>query len=285
VSLFFRAGFGTLYLARSFPQRGDIMRRMFGEIWQLRFFCVALAQHDLKERYRRSILGIAWSLLKPAAMTFILTAIFSNVFNVSVLEYGPFLFLGIVTWQFLSESITQGCSAFRLGATHLRLRPVPMAIFPLRVALSAGTHALIALIGVAFFLGGMQGWPAPLALLSLLLALAILLVAAWSLACIAAILHTIFSDTQQIAEISLQALFYATPIIYTPESLRESGWLSWIVQCNPFAALLELVRQPLLHGAPPSGTALVVSLMFAMMLATIACLGLRSVERRLVLWL
>src|SRR5947208_2501544 len=118
---------------------------MLREVWSLRYFWLALARHDLKDRYRRSILGIAWSLIKPAGMTLILTLVFTSVFNVPVAEYAPFLFLGIITWQFLNESIVQGCNSFRLASTYLRVRPVPIAIFPLRTVLSAGIHASIGL--------------------------------------------------------------------------------------------------------------------------------------------
>src|SRR5437016_19325 len=110
---------------------------MLREVWNLRHFWLALAKHDLRDRYRRSILGIGWSLIKPAGMTFILTLVFANVFNVPATEYAPFLLLGIITWQFLNESVVQGCNSFRLGNTYLRVRPVPIAIFPLRIVLSA----------------------------------------------------------------------------------------------------------------------------------------------------
>ena len=124
-----------------------------------------------------------------------------------------------------------------------------------------------------------------LALLSLVPGVAILAVTAWSLECICGILHTIFSDTQQIAEITLQALFYATPVIYLPESLHSSGWLHRIVACNPLASLLELVRQPLLHGELPTGYAFAVATAFMCITAGVAWWSLRTVERSMVLWL
>jgi hypothetical protein len=57
---------------------------MLREVWLLRHFWLALAKLDLKDRYRRSVLGIAWSLIKPAGMTLILTLVFTNVFHVPV---------------------------------------------------------------------------------------------------------------------------------------------------------------------------------------------------------
>jgi lipopolysaccharide transport system permease protein len=258
---------------------------MLQEVWSLRYFWLALARHDLKDRYRRSVLGIAWSLIKPAGMTLILTLVFTGVFSVPVAEYAPFLFLGIICWQFLNESIVQGCNSFRLGGTYLRVRPVPIAIFPLRIVLSAGIHALIGLGAGVAAIWWLKGIDQPLVLLSLAPVLVILAVTAWSLACICGILHTLFSDTQQIAEITLQALFYATPVIYLPESLHPSGWLHRLVECNPFASFLELVRRPLLHGELPSAHAFVIASAFMSVTALAAWLAVRSAERRMVLWI
>ncbi len=255
------------------------------EIWQLRHFWLALAQYDVKDRYRRSVLGIAWSLIKPAVMTLILTVVFTSVFDIAVREYAPYLFLGLLTWQFLTESILQGCNAFRLGNTYLRVRPVPLAIFPLRVVLSAGVHGLIGLAAGIAAIGWIQGTVNPVSLVALLPGLGILALTAWALACIGAILNTRFADTQQIAEISLQALFYATPVIYMPDSLHKTGWLHLFVRCNPFASFLDLVRRPLLHGELPALSSILIALAFAGLTTAIAVVILQRVEKRLVLWL
>jgi lipopolysaccharide transport system permease protein len=160
---------------------------------------------------------------------------------------------------------------------------MPIAIFPLRLVLSAGIHALIGLVTAVLVVWFCKGIDDPIVLLSLMPALAIFGITAWSLACICGILHTAFSDTQQIAEITLQALFYATPVIYLPESLHQSSWLHLLVECNPFASLLELMRRPLLHGELPSLHAVLVSLAFMSVTSCIAWISLRQVESRMVL--
>lgn len=261
------------------------MFAMLRQIWDLRFFCAELARHDLKDRYRRSVLGLAWSLIKPASMTLILTVIFTHVFDATVLDYAPFLFVGIITWQFFTESMVQGCNAFRLGNTYLRLRPVPIAIFPLRVILSAGLHALIGLAAAIIAIACIRGFEQPLALLALVPAFCILAVTAWSLACICGVLHALYADTQQIVEIGLQGLFYATPVLYSTDSLRSAGWLHWVVEFNPFAAMIEMVRRPLLMSEIPDAHVYMVALIFMTASATAACLTLRRAENRIMLWL
>ncbi len=65
------------------------MTGYFSEIWRLRHFWLALVRIDLRKRYRRSIIGIGWSLLQPIAMTIVLCVVFSQLFNMSVRTMRP----------------------------------------------------------------------------------------------------------------------------------------------------------------------------------------------------
>jgi ABC-type polysaccharide/polyol phosphate export permease len=64
-------------------------------IWRCRYFWFSLVRMDLRTRYRRSVLGLGWSLLHPIAMMAILCTVFASVFKVSVEEYGPFVLGGL----------------------------------------------------------------------------------------------------------------------------------------------------------------------------------------------
>src|SRR5581483_5172127 len=77
------------------------------------------------------------------------------------------------------------------------------------------------------------------------------IVLGWSLAVIAAFAHVRFSDMKHLFEIGLQIMFYATPIFVPPEQLKERG-LAWLVDYNPAAILLDLIRQPVLNGSFPT---------------------------------
>ncbi len=86
------------------------MRAYAAAIWQCRYFWFSLVCMDLRTRYRRSVLGLGWSLLNPIAMTAVLCMVFHNLFQMKVEEYGPFLLSGLTFWNFLSASITRGCT-------------------------------------------------------------------------------------------------------------------------------------------------------------------------------
>src|SRR5262245_37842713 len=89
-------------------QRFDYLSR----VWRLRYFWFSLVRNDLSTRYRRSFLGIAWSLVRPLMMTAVFCLVFGNLFGRPAGEYAPFLLLGLTLWQFVVESVLQGCECF-----------------------------------------------------------------------------------------------------------------------------------------------------------------------------
>ena len=115
-------------------------------LFELRFFLFSLVKNDLNTRYRRSFLGIAWSLARPIGMTTVMCIVFRTIFNLPLEEYAPFLFIGIAVWQFIVETMMSGCTSFMVGASYIRQQPIPLALFPLRTVLVIGFHAAISLL-------------------------------------------------------------------------------------------------------------------------------------------
>src|SRR5437588_550342 len=151
-------------------------------VWRCRYFWVSLVKMDLRTRYRRSILGLGWSLLNPIAMTCILCLAFGTVLKVDVRHYAPFLFAGLATWNYIQTTALNGCQCFFQGESYIRQHPTPLAIYPLRTALGGTIHFLIAL-GVTLLLAaickGLGSW---VGLLSLIPTIILLFVFAWSVA-------------------------------------------------------------------------------------------------------
>ena len=230
-------------------------------IWRCRFFWLSLVKMDLRTRYRRSFLGLGWSLLHPISMTIVLCVVFKGVLSPGedMYEYAPFLMAGIATWSFIVTAAVQGCHAMFQGESYIRQFPAPMAIYPLRTALGSMIHFLIALtvvIGMAFLFRLFTGSQTrlvqhPAALLSLVPTVVLLFLFAWSAAILTGFANVFFQDTQHLCDVAFQMLFYMTPVCYYPSILRNRH-LDFLVDYNPAAAFLELVRQPILHGAVPS---------------------------------
>jgi lipopolysaccharide transport system permease protein len=288
-------------------------------IWRCRYFWFNLVRMDLRTRYRRSVLGMGWSLLHPIAMTAIFCVVFQTLMmpEEGVAKYAPYLLAGLATWNFIMSSTMQGCHCFFQGESYIRQYPAPMAIYPLRTALGASIHFLIALTVVVLMVclirvfiapparpdpaqaqvssasRGERGtgaaapqpqcsWPRYVVSLAWLgPAVLMLLLFTWSMAVLAGVANVYFQDTQHLCEVGFQILLYMTPIFYTKDLLEKKG-IGWLAEYNPIAAFLDLVRNPVLEGRPPSATTLTVACSTLLVAMVGAVLTLSRCQRRLI---
>jgi lipopolysaccharide transport system permease protein len=261
-------------------------KEYFIRLFRLRYFLFSLVRNDIRSRYRRSFLGLGWSLIRPLSMTVVMCVVFQKVFQIPNSDYVPFVLIGMATWQFLTECILGGCRSILNGAAYLRQQPVPLAIFPLRTVLGNAFHGMIALtmgLAVTWYFRGFGNLPAVVFLF--LPSLILLLILGWFFAIVSSIFQVHFPDTNHLLEVFLQLLFYLTPIIFQPSLMLSWGRLGWIVRCNPFYHVLELVRRPVLFGLPPSLESVLVTFGFVAVMGLLAFFFMRRNERHLVFWI
>lgn len=254
------------------------------DVWNSRYFWLSLTLSDLRTRYRRSFLGIWWSLLNPILMTAILCLVFHKIFNVEIREFAPYLLAGLSFWNFFTTCTHNGCQCFKQGEAYIRQYPAPLAIYSLRAALGAGFHFFLAIVCVIAMTWLFRGTQNLEALPSLLPTLALLLIFGWSVATIAGLLNVHFPDIQHLFEVVLQLMFYATPVMY-PAAMLERNGLSLLLWANPLVALLSLLREPLLDGRVPNAASFGAGVAVTATLAGIAVVLLVRWERRLVYYL
>src|SRR5262245_5069274 len=251
------------------------------EIWDYRHFWASLVQSDLRRRYRRSLLGVGWSLMQPIAMTLVLSLVYSNLFKTSFREFGPMLLTGFAVWNYVHGVAMQGCSSLITAEGYIRQQSLPLAIYPLRTVLMLGFHFLISLGLALIFVWCVQGFANLGALWSLIPTMLLLFLFGWAVAILTSFSHAYFPDTQHFLEVVLQMVFFLTPIVYPPRLLESNG-LAQITRFNPAARLVTLVRLPWLDGQVP--TLYQYSLATALILVTVALAisVLWRYERRLV---
>jgi ABC-type polysaccharide/polyol phosphate export permease len=260
------------------------MMNYLAKVWGLRHFWLALVRIDLRTRYRRSMIGLGWSLLNPIAMSIVICTVFSQLLGAEIRTFGPFLLSGLMAWNFISSVMNQGCQSFFQNESYIRQHPAPLAIYSLRVTLGMGIHLLLGMVVVILVSWYMEGFGNLLTLPALLPALLLLFIFGWAMATLMAVVNVLFQDTQHLVEVLLQILFYLTPIIY-PASLLEQRSMGWIITCNPVAALLELIRAPILEARIPSLAAYGAATAIALTAAAAATLVLARIERRMVFYL
>ncbi len=256
------------------------------DIWNCRYFWLSLVRMDLRTRYRRSVLGIGWSLLNPIAMTIILTTVFHEFFHLPIKEYALYLITGLATWQYVLNVSLHGCQCFFLGEQYIRQYPAPLAIYPLRTALGGTVHFVMALTVVVFMAAYFnEGFPGPQQFLSLIPSVILLFLLGWSLAVLTGSFNVMFQDTQHLAEVGFQILFYATPIMYRLDQFKSSPRLVQLMAYNPLVAFLDMIRDPLLNNHLPSLATYGTALLTVTVLSSAAGLMLLRQQKRLIFYL
>ncbi len=260
------------------------MREYIAEVWRSRFFWLSLVKMDLQLRYRRSMLGIGWSLIHPLASTLVLCFAFHEIFHTPVRQYVPFLMAGFAWWGYISGVTIRGCQCFVEAESYIRQHSLPMAVYPLRTALGCMIHFVIALAVVVVMVLCFRGFGNPLALAVLPFSLALLVVFGWAVSVLAGYVNSVFRDIQHASEIGFQVLFYLTPIIYPPESLARTR-LGQFVGYNPLVPLLTIIREPLLEGKVPTPATFQAAALATLIVTAAAALFLRRLQKRVILYL
>jgi ABC-2 type transport system permease protein len=210
-----------------------------------------LAATDWKVRFYGSALGYVWSLLRPLMLFGIVFFIFSEIVHAGagIEHYGVILLLAMILYFFFAEVTGAGVTAMVDRESLLRKVGFPRAVVPLAVALVAAMNLALNLVVLAIFVvaSGVQprwSW------LALPIPIALMLVFATGMAMMLSALYVRYRDVRPIWEVALQALFYATPILYPIEAVvKQSATLAKLALCNPLAALVQEARH-LLTGAP-----------------------------------
>lgn len=208
-----------------------------------------LVMRNIKTRYKRSVLGILWTLLNPLLMMIVLTVVFSHVFRIHTLNYPVYALCGLVLWNFFAQTTTGAMSELLWGGSLMNRIYLPRAIF---AASALGTSLVNLLLSLIPLLLLMLVTGTPIRWTILILPVPIVLVALFALG-VALFLSTLavyFSDVMEMYQIVLTAWMYLTPIIYPKETIPPA--YHWLFNLNPMYHLLELFRAPL-HGGALAG--------------------------------
>jgi ABC-type polysaccharide/polyol phosphate export permease len=217
---------------------------------------VQLVSRSVKARYKRSILGVAWTMINPLLTMTVLTLVFSQLFRAPARDYALYVLSGLVIWNFFAQSTMAAMSDLLWGGGLITRVFLPKAVFAF-AALGTGAVNLVlamvayAVIALALGVPPSLSWfllPVPLlaiGLFTLGVALAISAAAVY------------FADVMPTYEVLLTAWLYLTPVIYPLGLLPESvqAWLRW----NPMLWFVQSFRSVLYDGRMPDGVTLAVT--------------------------
>ena len=223
-------------------------------LYRRRWLAVYLTQRELFRSYKRSYLGILWAFLGPLLMVVLLTLIFSEMIGLRFreltgdpeLNFGLYLYCGLIPFLAFQETLTKSINSIRSNAGLVQKVVLPLEVFPLTKAITVLTDKVFGLgvlILVVAVLEHRLNWT--IVLLPLLMALQ--LVFTLGLSYLFAFIGTYLPDVRGFLRVSVRALFFITPIIYTPDRLPEN--LRFLVDYNPLAFLVIAYRDLVLEGA------------------------------------
>jgi ABC-2 type transport system permease protein len=215
-----------------------------------------LVARDLKVRYKRSALGILWTMLNPLLLMGILAFVFSHILRVTIEHFTIYLLSALVLWNFFSQATSWSTACFLSYAPVIRKIYVPHSIFVLATVLAGTVNLIISLVPLALIMlvVGHRFSPA-LAFLPVPIALTTLFSLGISLAL--APLSVMFADIVPIYQVVLTGWMYLTPILY-PLTLLPDEYRRILV-LNPMTHLVEAFRTPIYQGEIPSANVLITS--------------------------
>lgn len=228
-----------------------MLKEYFKGIYQHRFILASLVKRDLQMKYRKSKLGIAWSILTPLGLVLIVGTVYAIIFGADPKVFIPTLFASLNPWLFMSGTADGATASFLAAEGYIKQSTVAAQVFPLRITLVNFINLLYSVL--AFFAAYLFLQPdffGPIMLMCIP-GLIIMFFFALGLANITSVITLSLRDFQPLQSLIFQGLFYATPIIFPAEMLASKGF-AIIYQINPFYYMLEVVRLPMLGGSLPS---------------------------------
>ncbi|MEJ5998117.1 galactan export ABC transporter permease subunit Wzm/RfbD [Corynebacterium sp. H130] len=216
------------------------------ELW------LQLGWQDIKQRYRRSVLGPLWITIATGVMALALGLLYSLLFRIPLAEFLPHVTVGLIMWGFISGAIKEGADIFIDNEGLIKQLPSALSVHVYRLV---WRQTLFLLHNMVIWLVLMLIFPRPLGwdLLLAIPALLLLIVNGVWVAMFFGIVATRYRDVAPLLEALVQLLFYVTPIVWTTATLKSAGpemqTRARIVELNPLYHYMEVVRAPLI-GAP-----------------------------------
>lgn len=207
-----------------------------------------LVNRDIKIKYRRSVLGILWSVLNPLGMMVIMSIVFSHVFRGNIENFPVYLMCGQIIFNFYNEASTVAMGSILGNSSLIKKVYVPKYLFPMSKICSCFVNLLtsfIALLIVIIFTGTKLSWTVFL----IFIPITYVFLFSLGMGLMLSALVVAFRDLMHLYGVLLTAWMYLTPIFYPVDILPE--WVQRIVELNPLTNIITILRELIMYGTLP----------------------------------
>ena len=195
------------------------MFKCIAEIKKYQFLIYELVIRDIKKKYRRSVLGVVWSILNPLLMMAVTAMVFSTIFRFQIENYPLYLLTGQIMFTFFSESTSFAMASIIENASLLKKIYIPKYLFPLSRVISSCVNLLFTLPALLLIIF-VTGQTVHIEMTAFIVSLALLLVLCFGVGLLLSTAVVYFRDIFHLYGVVLSLLSYATPIFY-PEKISR----------------------------------------------------------------
>lgn len=219
------------------------------ELW------LQLGLQDIKQRYRRSVLGPLWITIATGVMALALGLLYSLLFKIPVADFLPHVTVGLIMWGFISGCIKEGSEVFITNEGLIKQLPSALSVHVYRLVWKQTlflAHNLVIWLILMLIFPRPLGWDILLAIP----ALALLVINGVWVSMFFGIVATRYRDVSPLLESLTQLLFYVTPIVWMTRTLKDQGGAissrARIAELNPLYHYMEVIRAPLIGADLPA---------------------------------
>ena len=241
---------------------------MICQLKKYQFTFEELIKRDFKAKYKRTVLGMFWSVLSPLLMLSVMAIIFGNFFGRDIEHYVIFLFSGQIIYNYFIEATNEGMQALVSNSSIFTKINVPKYLFLFSKNISALLNFAIILIiyfGFVIFEGIDFTWQ----FLLLIYPIICLIVLNLGMGLILSALFVFFKDIQYLYRLFTQILMYGSAIFYSIDILPQH--LQTLFYCNPIFVCITYFRSIVLHNAVPDLRLHLLLAGYALVLFGIGC--------------
>lgn len=222
---------------------------MFKEFKKHQFLLEELIKRDFKKKYKRSVLGMGWSVLSPLLMLLVMRLVFTKIFGRGIEHYTTYLFCGNLVFAFFNESTTQGMSSLMSNTSIFSKVNVPKYLFLLSKNMQTLLNFAITLV-VFFIFCIIDGITFTWHFIMLLYPIICLVIFNIGLGMILSALYIFFRDIQYLWTIFVQLLMYMSAIFYSVSAYSETVQKVFLI--NPVYVYIKYFRTVVIDNSIPS---------------------------------
>ncbi len=255
-------------------------RTQVSELQHSWFIMQELVSKDFKLKYRRSVLGIAWSVLNPLLMMLVLTAVFSSFFRFDIENYPLYLILGNILFGMMRTSTNDAMRSITSSASLIKKVKVNKIVFPLEKVVFELVNFAISLVAVAIVMVVFRIGPTPnLLLLPVLLVYMVIFCS--GLGMLLSSLVVFFRDVEYLWGVVITAWTYLTPLFYPAQIWPD--WMVTVEQFNPMYHYVTYFRDIAMWNITPDLKMNLMCLGFAVVTFVVGYIVFRRTEHRFIL--